>query len=93
MGEVRVFHEEKFLCRAVCAELAGETVPLREIITARNRRRRELRGVLKDRQKTVDTLLELKCGEVKEKPDEPPNPTTKQPPKRGAPELKRYRNE
>ena len=93
MGEVRVFHEEKFLCRAVCAELAGETVPLREIITARNRRRRELRSVLKDRQKTVDTLLELKCGEVKEKPDEPPNPTAKQLPKRATPELKRYRNE
>ena len=29
MAEIRVFHEDKFLCRAVCAELAGETVPLR----------------------------------------------------------------
>ena len=93
MGEVRVFHEERFLCRAVCAELAGETVPLREIITARNRRRRELRGVLKDRQKAVDTLLELKCGDFKEKPDESPNPTATQPPKRATSELKRYRNE
>jgi putative transposase len=23
MGEIRVFHEDRFLCRAVCAELAG----------------------------------------------------------------------
>src|ERR1039458_9572341 len=45
------------LCRAVCAELAGATVPLREILRARNRRRRELRGVLRDRQAAVDTLL------------------------------------
>ena len=44
MAEIRVFHEDKFLCRAVCAELAGETVPLREILRTRNRRRRELRG-------------------------------------------------
>ena len=28
MGEIRVFHEEGFLCRAISAELAGETVPL-----------------------------------------------------------------
>ncbi|MEP7274348.1 MAG: Mu transposase C-terminal domain-containing protein, partial [Acidobacteriota bacterium] len=26
MAEIRVFHEDKFLCRAVCAELAGATV-------------------------------------------------------------------
>ena len=42
MAEIRVFYEDKFLCRAVCAELAGEAVPLREILRARNRRRREL---------------------------------------------------
>jgi putative transposase len=43
MAEIRVFHNERFLCRAVCAELAGATVPLRDILRARNRRRRELR--------------------------------------------------
>jgi putative transposase len=92
LGEIRVFHKEQFLCRAVCAELAGETVPLREILRARNRRRRELRGVLRDRQAAVDTLLEIKRGEVTETIDAPeteaPSPTSKpQPP------LKRYRNE
>ena len=35
IAEVRVFHEGRFLCRAVCQELAGETVPLREVIRAR----------------------------------------------------------
>ena len=39
MAEIRVFHEDKFSCRAVCAELAGATVPLREILRARNRQR------------------------------------------------------
>src|SRR6202142_3744832 len=72
MAEIRVFHDDRFLCPAVCAELAGTTVPLREIIRARNRRRRELRGVLRDRQAAVNTLLDLKRGEITEKNDEPP---------------------
>jgi putative transposase len=93
MGEIRVFHQDRFLCRAVCAELAGAAVPLREILRARNQRRRELRGVLRDRQAAVDTLLQIKRGESteKEKEDAPSadKPATKQSP----PALKRYRNE
>lgn len=92
MAEIRVFHEDKFLCRAVCAELAGEAVPLREIIRCRNRRRRELCGVLEDRRAAVNTLLNLKRGENTEKKDEPqaiPAESRKQP----APALKRYWNE
>jgi putative transposase len=47
MGEIRVFYKDRFLCRAISAELAGETASLREIIRARNRRRQELRSILK----------------------------------------------
>ena len=54
MAEIRVFHDDKFLCRAVCAELARETISLRDILRARNRRRRELRGVLRDRQTAAE---------------------------------------
>jgi putative transposase len=86
MAEIRVFHQDRFLCRAVCAELAGAAVPLREILRARNQRRRELRGVLRDRQAAVDTLLQIKRGESteREKEDVPPadNPTAKQSPRR-----------
>jgi putative transposase len=91
MAEIRVFHEDKFLCRAVCAELAGETIPFREIIRARNRRRRELRGVLQDRRAAVNTLLDLKRGEITENNDE--LPATDKPASREAPALRRYRNE
>ena len=35
-----------FVCRAVCQELAGETVPLREIVERPERRRRELRRTI-----------------------------------------------
>jgi putative transposase len=55
MGEIRVFHRDKFLCRAIAADLAGETVSLREIVRARNQRRQELRSILRERQQAVDT--------------------------------------
>jgi len=34
IAEVRLFHQDKFLCRAICPELAGQTVPLRDIPTS-----------------------------------------------------------
>jgi putative transposase len=46
VAEVRVFHRERFVCRAICQELAGQTVPLREITSARKRRMRELRETI-----------------------------------------------
>ena len=62
MAEIRVFHNHRFLCRAICAELAGETIALREIIQARTHRRKALRQTLQDRTRTVDALLEAHRG-------------------------------
>ncbi len=96
MAEIRIFHEGTFLCRAVCAELAGETVPLREILRARNQRRRELRGVLRDRERAVTTLLELKRGGIREhehaqQDSGSAGPSAKPP--SAVVRLKRYKNE
>jgi putative transposase len=88
MGEIRVFYKDRFLCRAISAELAGETVSLREIIRARNRRRQELRSILRDRRKAVDMLLQLKQGPVPEEVHASTAVTTKP-----AVPIKRYRNE
>jgi putative transposase len=57
MAEIRVYHQEHFLCRAVCQELAGETVSLKDIIRARRRRTRELRQQLAVRQSLIDQLV------------------------------------
>jgi putative transposase len=46
--------------------VGGETIPLRDIIRVRNRHRKELRPILHDRQKLVDTLLQLKQGPAPE---------------------------
>jgi putative transposase len=94
MAEIRIFHRDRFLCQAVCPELAGTTVPLREILRARNGRRRELRAVLRDRQNTVDTLLELKRGEsAAQKPNAPTENEQEATVRPTTPRLKRYRNE
>ena len=88
MAEIRVFHGGRFLCRAICPELAGAAVPLREIVRARNQRRRQLRTTLRERRKTVDTLLELKRGGVETPAESRPEE------KEGSiPALRRYLNE
>jgi len=61
--------KKRFLCRAICPELAGETVPLRDIVSARNRRRRELRQHIEDRRRTADSLLEARRWAKNEKDD------------------------
>lgn len=89
MGEVRVFYRDKFLCRAISAELTGAVFPLREIVWSRNQRRNELRGILKNRQEAVDALLDLKRGHVVKEPNANSTVLVEPP----APKLKRYRNE
>lgn len=89
MAELRVFHQDRFLCRAICQELAGETVALREIIKARRHHRRQLRQTLQERRRLVDSLLEVKrSAPARQEPGPPPPDPT--PP---VPKLKRYFNE
>ena len=56
MGEIRVFYRDRFLCRADLGRARGEMIPLRDQSRARNRRRKELRSILHDRQRMVDSL-------------------------------------
>ena len=32
LAEIRVFHAGRFLCRAICAELAGEVISLKDLV-------------------------------------------------------------
>jgi putative transposase len=97
VAEVRVFYQDRFLCRAICQELAGATVPLRDIMKARNRQRRELRHILQDREQVVESLLNARRGHPNAA-DETDHltisePEKDRPPKTPPPKLKRYFNE
>ena len=89
IAEVRVFHNDQFVCRAICQELAGRTVALREIVQARNSRRRERRQTLEERRRTVDSLLDAKRWSVPEEEHDTPQSE----PQVKTPKLKRYFSE
>lgn len=89
MAEIRVFHGDKFLCRAVCQEVAGQTIGLKEIIQARNHRRRQLRQGLTERSELVDRLLAVHQPEVSPPLSEPLVREPTSPEKR----LRRYYND
>ena len=75
--ELRVFHKNRFLCRAVCPDLAAETVTLADVQTARTARRRALRqGIDLRARKLADLLREGSVGRDAAPSNAPP-PRTK----------------
>jgi putative transposase len=45
MGEIRIFYRDRFLWRAISADLAGQTVPLRGIVNAAGNRSAPSSGI------------------------------------------------
>lgn len=90
LAEIRVFHRDRFLCRAICPELSNSVVSLKDITAARNTRRRELAKGLKDRSTIIDSLAVHRPNYGQE-PQAAPEPGP--PPSASAPRLKRYREE
>jgi putative transposase len=97
MAEIRIFHHNRFLCRAICADLAGETIALRDIMQARNRRRRDLRHTLQDRSRTMEALWEAHRGDLhvddQTMTDDPAITRETNPARVETPRLKRYIHE
>jgi len=89
MAEIRVFTGAGFLCRAICPELAGTTVSLKDITAARNARRRGLARGLRERASVVERLLAA-CQEQPPGRTAPPDEDTPAP---TAPTLRLYRTE
>jgi len=57
VSEIRVFHQNRFLCRAVSPEYADRTVTLKDIETARTAFRRSLRSQIRERVTRVTDFL------------------------------------
>nr|WP_245154019.1 Mu transposase C-terminal domain-containing protein [Jeotgalibacillus proteolyticus] len=60
LAEIRVFYENRYLCTAICPEIAGYTVNLKEIVSARNQRRRMLKGELKPKTTVIEDIVQSK---------------------------------
>lgn len=90
LAEVRVYHHDAFLCRAICQEFAGQTIGLDDLVRARNERRQQLRTGLTERAAAVAALLAVHRPQ-EPRPDQPLQQPT--PPAATSPRLKRYLNE
>jgi putative transposase len=88
MAEIRVYPQERLLCRAVWQELAGATVSLKEIIRARRQRKRALQRQVRTRRALIDQWLAASVPAVAAPEAPPPAPPSPAPVPR--PALKRY---
>ncbi len=88
LAEIRVFYQDRFLCHAICQELSGVTVSLKEIEKARSERRKQVRAGLATRKDVVEHFLAVHQEEV----PPPPRPVL-EPETVGRPRLKGYINE
>ncbi len=89
MAEIRVFHQERFVCRAICQELAGSTISLKEIEKARSERRKQVRDGLSTRAAMVNRFVEVH----QEETPFPPSGSREPAETVERPRLKRYINE
>ncbi len=88
LAEIHVFYQDRFLCRAICQELAGQTVSLKEIEKARSERRKQVRAGLTTHAAVVEHFLAVHQEEIPASPVQGSKPETV-----GQPRLKGYINE
>ncbi len=88
LAEIHVFYQDRFLCRAICQELSGQTVSLKEIEKARSARRKQVRVGLSTREAVVEHFLAVHQEEAPRPKAHVPEPETE-----GRPQLKGYINE
>lgn len=60
LGEVRVFHRNNFLCRAISSQYSEKNITIKDIQAARTAHRRQLRSVIKTKRKQVSDFLSNK---------------------------------
>jgi putative transposase len=90
IAEIRVYQGDRFLCRAICQELAGETVSFKDILRARTERRRALQSTIRSRRSLVDQVLVRPAAAA---PFVSPSPPAATATTTGAPPLRRYEHE
>lgn len=92
LGEVRVFHDNAFLCRAIAPERSSETVSFTDLQTARNKQRRALKQQLRELTAHAGSLPEdtRHRPEVAPVPESAPDRATPPPARHG---LRTYAND
>jgi len=58
LAEIRIYHDNKYICSAISSELSEKTISLTQLKTARIKRKAELRKTIKQRMSLVDSILD-----------------------------------
>lgn len=87
LAEIRVFHRNRFLCRAISPEHAGQTITFKDIQAARVAHRRALRGQINERIARVADFLPDPARDTT-----PPTAAAPQP-RRSGTKLRTYRED
>lgn len=80
LAEIRIYYKNEFLCNAISPELSNYTVDLQDLVSARNKRKRNLKKQIESLS-SIDILVQEK--ELNNQLDKPKNKS----------KLKRYYNE
>jgi putative transposase len=89
LAEIRVYHQDVFICRAVSPEIAAASISMKDLQTARNQRRRELRQQLTARRSLVDLLTHPEPSSLSTEPMDKPRASSTPAPRR----IKIYRED
>lgn len=60
LAEIRVFYEDRYLCTAISPEIADYTVDLKEIVAARNKRKRALQKQITPEKTVIEEVVQSK---------------------------------
>jgi putative transposase len=95
MAEIRVYHNDRFLCRAYCQELTNQTISLKDLLQARKQRQRTLETLISQRQALLAHYTAAPTvGEPSPSTTaSPPAPPAPAPPAPGRSGLKRYEHD
>jgi putative transposase len=91
MAEIRVFFRDQFLCSAICPDLADQQIDLKDIIRARNQRRKQLKSELHSKESIVEAFLGVHNVDAQQDSSAPAEIADGK--KAGKSTLKRYHNE
>jgi putative transposase len=58
LAEIRVYHNNKYICSAISPDLSENTVSFNQLRTARKKRKAELNKTIKQRKSLVDLILD-----------------------------------
>lgn len=84
IAEIRVFYQDKYLCTAISPEISDYTVDLKDIVSARNKIRKNLKKQLDSGKTVAEEIVLSKQKDLENKTNEPNSKESK---------LKRYFNE